>query len=135
MQEVKLSLSTSENAELARALDTLAREALDEIRERLPQSANEKALDLAGVVHDMGDESVARMHDDLRHLLLEHRLSDLRKIEAARARLAAGEIDRCIDCGSEIGYERLRVNPIATRCVDCQARYEMEHRDQSMLKL
>jgi phage/conjugal plasmid C-4 type zinc finger TraR family protein len=31
---------------------------------------------------------------------------------------------RCVDCGQEIGEERLAALPEATRCVRCQAEWE-----------
>lgn len=51
----------------------------------------------------------------------------LRAIEAARTRLAAGNAGACSDCGSAIGFERLLVQPTATRCPHCQAFYERTH--------
>lgn len=30
----------------------------------------------------------------------------------------------CLDCGDEIPHERIEANPLAVRCVDCQAKKE-----------
>jgi DnaK suppressor protein len=30
----------------------------------------------------------------------------------------------CLDCGEAIPKKRLKVNPAATRCVECQKKYE-----------
>jgi phage/conjugal plasmid C-4 type zinc finger TraR family protein len=35
---------------------------------------------------------------------------------------------RCLDCGREIGAERLRALPSAVRCVRCQASWEQANR-------
>lgn len=35
---------------------------------------------------------------------------------------------RCVDCGGEIGAERLEVFPEAARCVRCQAAWEQANR-------
>jgi DnaK suppressor protein len=51
-------------------------------------------------------------------------LAELRDLEAARLRLAAGTYGTCADCGGDIGYERLRANPAAQRCIACQTRHE-----------
>ena len=51
-------------------------------------------------------------------------LSELRALEAARARLAEGSYGLCVDCGGDIDYERLRVNPAALRDIRCQTRHE-----------
>jgi len=49
---------------------------------------------------------------------------ELRQIERARKRFAEGEINECVDCGDNIGYQRLRAHPVATRCIHCQTQYE-----------
>jgi RNA polymerase-binding transcription factor DksA len=33
----------------------------------------------------------------------------------------------CVDCGAEIELARLRAEPAAERCVDCQEAYERTH--------
>ena len=42
---------------------------------------------------------------------------------------------QCGSCRAEIGYERLRANPGATRCVTCQTRYEKTHAGPGAPKL
>ncbi|HXI35606.1 MAG TPA: TraR/DksA C4-type zinc finger protein [Burkholderiales bacterium] len=51
-------------------------------------------------------------------------LDELRGIEAAKQRFEEGSYGVCIDCGTDIGYARLRANPTALRCILCQTRYE-----------
>ena len=63
----------------------------------------------------------------MEHALIQRHLAELREVEVACARLAAGTIDECEDCGEEIGYKRLNANPVAVRCIDCQGRYEKTH--------
>ena len=94
------------------------------MRDELEQSGKKRYLDLAGSVHDTGDEAAATELIDMQHALIQRHLAELREIEVARGRLAAGTIDECEDCGKEIGYKRLMVNPVAVRCVDCQDRFE-----------
>jgi len=40
-------------------------------------------------------------------------------VEAALARIAAGQYGACTSCGKEVGEERLRANPAAAQCIDC----------------
>ena len=54
-------------------------------------------------------------------------LSELRALDAAHERILNGTYGICIDCGGEIGYERLRANPAAERCIRCQTLYEKTH--------
>ena len=53
---------------------------------------------------------------------------ELRDIDAARGRLDAGTYGTCTDCGAEIGFQRLHVEPQAARCIECQRRYEKAQR-------
>jgi RNA polymerase-binding transcription factor DksA len=128
-------LSSAQNTELARSLDLLSRKVKNEIRDALPQIADEKFVELAGEVHDAGDESVASMLEESHQILLERHLRELRRIDLARSRLAGGEIDRCTDCGGDIVYARLRVYPVATRCVRCQNLYEKTYNSEMTPKL
>ena len=51
-------------------------------------------------------------------------LQALRGIEAALARLHDANFGRCADCGAAIAFERLRLSPEVTRCIDCQSAAE-----------
>jgi DnaK suppressor protein len=42
-------------------------------------------------------------------------------------RIEGGSYGTCTDCGVEIGYDRLRANPAAIRCMACQTRFEKTH--------
>lgn len=46
------------------------------------------------------------------------------EIQAALARLDAGNYGTCVDCGREIPEARLEARPEASRCVDCQEKHE-----------
>jgi DnaK suppressor protein len=95
-----------------------------EIRETLLRSAGEHHKDLAGMVSDAGDESVANMLADLDIAAVDRDVGELREVENARARVRAGEYGICVDCGATIGYARLKASPAAARCVACQTRRE-----------
>jgi DnaK suppressor protein len=112
---------------LAQLLGTLDSQVRDDLRSALLQSGDQRYIDLAGSVHDLGDESVANMLTDLNSALAERHLQELREIEDARRRLAAGNINRCSECGGEIGVKRLLSYPVATRCIACQERHEKTH--------
>lgn len=55
---------------------------------------------------------------------IERHLAELRQIEQARARLAAGTYGQCVDCGESIAPARLQAQPTAARCTACQALFE-----------
>jgi RNA polymerase-binding protein DksA len=54
--------------------------------------------------------------------LIERAEYRLKAIDAALSRLERGRYGKCEDCGLNIPLERLRALPLATRCVDCQAK-------------
>jgi RNA polymerase-binding protein DksA len=51
-------------------------------------------------------------------------VAELREVNAARARLAAGAYGVCTDCGADIALQRLEARPTAIRCTECQGRAE-----------
>jgi RNA polymerase-binding transcription factor DksA len=51
--------------------------------------------------------------------LLDHTRQQLRELDAAEHRLAAGAYGRCERCGEPIGDERLAALPAARLCVRC----------------
>ena len=121
------TLTRSKLAGVAAAIDARDRELRDELHAELVQSGDQRYLDLAGSVHDLGDESAANGLIDLQNALIQRHVRELRALEAARMRLGAGAIDQCADCGREIGLKRLMANPIAERCIECQERLEKSH--------
>lgn len=120
-------LKHSQIAHLHRKLEERDRELREEIRALLLQSDVEHHRDLAGMVSDVGDESVANLLADLDATFIDRHVRDLREVEDARSRLAAGSYGVCVHCGQGIGYERLAVYPTAVRCFACEAQHEKTH--------
>ena len=48
----------------------------------------------------------------------------MRDVDAALKRINTGVYGTCIECGSDIGFERLSVYPTAKRCIECQSHHE-----------
>jgi RNA polymerase-binding transcription factor len=82
---------------------------------------------VVGAVPDPGDESVQSMIQDLDQAEASRDLAELRTLDAARARLDEGSYGICSNCGQDIGFERLRANPGAERCIRCQTHFEKTH--------
>jgi len=117
-------LKHSQIAHLDRALDSRARELRQEIRDLLLQSDHEHHRDLAGMVSDEGDESVANMLADLDAAFIDRHVRELGEVENARRRLAAGTYGMCVQCSQGIDFERLAAYPTAMRCIRCEAQHE-----------
>jgi RNA polymerase-binding transcription factor DksA len=122
-----MALSQEQTQELHTAIEQRRAALISELREDVERVRNDRFEELAGAARDAGDESVATLIADLDHADLGRDLSELRGLEAARARLTDGSYGTCDDCGGEIGFERLRVNPAAVRCVECQRVHEKTH--------
>ncbi len=102
-----------------------------EIGQGLDKVRADRLEDLAGASPDPGDESVASLISDLDQADTSRDLSELRSLDAAHERIAEGSYGTCIECGGEIGFERLRANPAAERCIRCQTQYEKTHASPS----
>ena len=61
---------------------------------------------------------------DLEFALDERETAELRQVDAALERIAAGTYGLCIDCGMAIPAARLHAAPEALRCIACQAKSE-----------
>ena len=94
------------------------------VRQVLLRSDDEQFLTLAGAVNDEEDRSLADLLVDVNLAEVDRHIDEIRAIEAALLRIAEGGYGMCIDCGEEIGRDRLRVEPTTPRCTECQARYE-----------
>lgn len=101
---------------------------LEEVRDELEASENQQYVELLGrVPGDSADESVADALADLSLGVIDRHVRELRDIEATRARLREGRFGVCVDCGDDVGFERLKVYPTAKRCVRCQGQHERTH--------
>ena len=80
--------------------------------------------DLEGVVGDEADQAFAKTRAGVETELLDRHLRELDAIETARERISAGTFGVCPDCGVPIAPARLRANPAALRCTECQSRHE-----------
>jgi RNA polymerase-binding transcription factor DksA len=119
-----MALTSQQVQEMRHRIHERRRQLAAELRGDAERARGETYGELAGATHDTGDESVADLFADLDQAEMTRDLAELRDLEAARLRLAAGTYGVCADCGGEIGYERLRANPAALRCVACQTRHE-----------
>jgi len=123
----RMALTQKQTQDLHATIEQRRSALLAELREDVERVRRHRHEDLAGPAPDAGDESVATLIADLDHADVGRDLTELRGLEAARSRLAEGSYGVCADCGGDIGFERLRVNPAAVRCIQCQTAYEKTH--------
>ena len=96
----------------------------EEIRRGLARSSNERYADTLAGGDDAGDSSVADLLSDVTFAEVARDAAEVRDINAAQARIAAGTYGTCIDCGRPIGKQRLEAYPTAKRCIEDQQRRE-----------
>ena len=119
-----MALTQQQTQKLHTTIEQRLQALLSELREDVERVRRDRHEELAGASPDAGDESVATLIADLDHADVGRDLNELRELEAARTRLADGRYGVCDDCGGDIGYERLKANPAAVRCIECQTRHE-----------
>jgi RNA polymerase-binding transcription factor DksA len=129
------SLRPVQLAQLDAKLGIRVRELREDIRRELLQSDQERYREVAGMVHDLGDESVANLVADLDAAAIDRDVRELREVEAARARLKGGTYGTCADCGVAIPWPRLLAQPHAVRCVTCAQKREKTHAHEAMPRL
>jgi DnaK suppressor protein len=112
-------------------LDKLRKQLLDrqrvlagEVRDKREQAAAQVGDEAMGVTGDAGDESVLRMNTDLDIQEASRDVEELNNIHAALRRMDDGSYGLCEECGQEIGFPRLQVQPTALRCIADQEKYE-----------
>jgi len=119
-----MPLTQQQTKELGKMINERRNVLLEEMREDAERTREQPYAEHAGSAPDSGDESVATLIADLEQADLTRDLDEFRGLEAARERLKGGGYGVCADCGSDIGYERLKAFPSALRCIQCQERHE-----------
>ncbi len=103
----------------------------DDLRGKLQQRALELREEIAPTLprHDeeTDDAAVADLETSLDAAAVERETRELREIERAIERLHSPDFGLCEDCGMDIPVARLQVSLTATRCIECQTRYERQH--------
>ncbi len=84
---------------------------------------------LEGGNSDTVDQANGELEKNLFFHLHERVSSAIREIYHALGRIAEGTFGICEDCGGRISRGRLRVNPSATLCLECQKMKEREERN------
>ncbi len=118
------TMTKQQLAQLRKQLEELRDDISGELRLGQGEAADENYRDIAGEVHDRGEEAVGEQLAKMNTELKERRLYELREIRAALGRVEDGQYGVCMDCGEEIGFDRLEAYPMAKRCFDCKVRFE-----------
>ena len=127
MERAKGQMETPNEAmldEFRAMLEAREQELRRMIAEEHERATVELMSDLEGAVGDEADQAFAKTRASVETELVDRHLRELSGIEAARERIASGTFGLCPDCGGAIAPARLRANPAALRCTECQSRHE-----------
>lgn len=126
-----MALTPEQTQELQAVVEKRRTVLLAEFSRDLGKMRADRLVDLAGPAADPGDESVASLISDLDQADASRDLLELRMLDTAHTRMADGSYGTCIGCGADIDFARLRANPGAERCIDCQTLFEKTHAQPS----
>ena len=104
---------------------------------QLKAALHKRYLDLQQVIRDelahtqdISDSELAEylnnIPDEIDTALVDRQINEMRELEISMKYLSELEFGDCIDCGNEIGFERLLAQPSAQRCIQCQNKYEKD---------
>ncbi|MDX2480940.1 MAG: TraR/DksA C4-type zinc finger protein [Desulfuromusa sp.] len=110
--------------DLKKTLDDRFFDLREEVRLELLKTDDQTYIALAGRVHDIGEASVADLLVDLQLADIDRHIQEIRDIDAAFLRMAAGSYGVCNGCKTSIAIERLQAYPTAKRCHRCQVNHE-----------
>ncbi len=79
---------------------------------------------MASNVADSAELSISDVIGDVYLAEIERDVGELREVESALTRIAAGTYGLCIDCAQPVDPLRLEFNPQAARCLQCQENAE-----------
>jgi DnaK suppressor protein len=96
---------------------------VEETQDKMDPELKENYIDVGGD-GDTGDEAVADTLVDTDNAIIGMHLQEVNDLNAALDRIQAGVYGVCIQCSSDIGYERLSAYPTAKRCIRCQRLHE-----------
>lgn len=120
-------LSESQIADIGKRLTAQREELLEQMRQQIHDTEEAQRFDRWTQLNDPADYSVADLMRDMELEQLDRETDQLEAIENALVRIKKGTYGECIDCGTDIRPERLLAQLTASRCLECQAKYEREH--------
>ncbi len=123
VQRMKVQNATR-HEDLRRMLEETRARAEDDL---LSRRRGARRQQLQGVV-DVIEQSDTGAQQEFDLAMLEMRAATLERIDQALVRLDIGAYGACVECAGRIPVGRLRAQPLAVRCVPCEAKREHEGR-------
>lgn len=71
-------------------------------------------------LNDEGDHASASSNSLIESAIVQQQTRELQEIEISLSKIAHGGYGVCEMCEDDIGFQRLKVKPHATYCIDCR---------------
>ena len=114
------ALTTKMLRKLEAQLQTQRAAMLNAVRAELLRGDQQSYATIAGEVPDVGDQATAALLTDFDNEIARRHGEAMRALDDALRRIKGPYYGTCIDCGDDIGIQRLTAFPTAIRCVACQ---------------
>jgi DnaK suppressor protein len=121
-------IDNTQQLERYTALRSMLEDRRREIQDKL-RSLREALPEEAATVRDPEEQSVSDFVRDVDFALMQMKSQTLLGIDEALHRLEEGTYGVCADCAQEIPEARLKALPFATRCRECQERFEVAEQE------
>ncbi|KGJ88120.1 TraR/DksA family transcriptional regulator [Thalassotalea sp. ND16A] len=72
-----------------------------------------------GRAADWSEQAGERENDEVLNALESEAKIEIQQLSNAIARIDRGSYGQCASCGEDIATERLKVQPAATKCIEC----------------
>jgi DnaK suppressor protein len=120
-----VTLTHTQASRIESKLDKQYKALIEEVRDELDNSENQQYVELIDrSPADRGDQATGDALADLNLAIIDRHIRKIRDIEATRKRIKDGSFGACVDCGGDIGFERLLAYATAKRCFTCQRQHE-----------
>lgn len=93
-------------------------------RDELQVEMQQNRENLVPPTSDEGGMIQANVAREVRQSLTNMDATDLERIDRALKDMADGSYGACSECGCDIPYERLKIEPQTEHCVICKGRWE-----------
>lgn len=118
------SLTDAQIAELKRRLQSELHRLESGLSAELGALEQQRSDRFPGGARDPGDESTVGQGVQLGSSVAALHSASIAQVRAALARIEEGSYGECVDCGGDVGLQRLLVQPSAARCLACQTKAE-----------
>lgn len=117
-------MSSNISANFAQQLQQMRSSVIEQLR--VQRGGKIGRAEAAGDRHDVqsGDWAQFEGERDLAMAIDQRETEELKAIDDALKRIAAGSYGECTDCGVDIPAARLQASPTTLRCLHCQERAE-----------